>query len=207
MANLIDWDFYAAARPGTSPDPAMRSDIDRLIAVASAWVRQECGRTFDEIATTATARSYVPPANGDTIVIDDFGSLTGLTVVDYTTTLTIDRDFYALPIDGASLAGDSAWSCWYMLRRFYGNPWLNVGRGATVTVTAKWGIPTTSPMLALAKQACVEVVADLQKVASNNFGVIGITDGLAVRLRSNTHVAELLTTCVRADRSRRWAVA
>lgn len=192
--DLCTLDEYKAARGITDgrDDP----EISRLITVASVWLANECGRQFVRDAT-ATERKFRPPHRSDTLIVDDFSTLTGLVVVDDGGTLTIDSDFQAFPAGGRRANGESG--PWYMLQRFHGLWWSEPREGASVSVTARWGWPAVPAAI---KQGTIEIVRDLLETRNNTFGFLGVVDGVtAVRLRGNAHVAELVATYRRGDRA------
>jgi hypothetical protein len=123
--------------------------------------------------------------------------LSGLVVSDNGSALTIDADFQAFPVGGRSASGELG--AWYELERFDGQWWDMPLRGASVSVTARWGFPAVPGPI---KQGVIEIVGDLLKVKDNTFGFLGVLDGItAVRLRGNAHVAELVATYRRGDRA------
>jgi hypothetical protein len=194
--DLCTLDEYKAARGLV--DSLDDGQIPRLITTASRWLAAECGRQFHR-DSTATARKYPPPRRNDRLLVDDFSTLTGLVVVDDGATLTIDVDFIALPQDGRTAWGESG--AWYMLLRYDGLWWSEPLRGNSVSVTARWGWPAVPEPV---KQGVIEVVADLLKTKDNTFGFLNVIEGpTAVRLRANSHVAEVIAAYRRGDRASR----
>ncbi len=176
--------------------------IGTLIGVASRWLMAEVGRQLYPDGATST-RKFLPPTWGETLFVDDISTLTGLVVVDHGATLTIDSDFYAAPLNGKTPGGEPA--PWYQLVRYSGQTWTRPGQGGSISVTAAWGFPAVP---SLAKQAAIETTADLLQVRSNTFGILSVVDAVtAVRLRTNSHVAELVHTYKRGDRAPGFGIA
>lgn len=198
--DLITSAEFAASRGAAFSDGRDDNDIARLITAASYWLSAECGRQFYQDASTSVRK--FEPSEDDCLYIDDFSTTTGLVVVDNGQTLTLDSDFYVAPLNGKGPTGESV--AYYVLHKFNDMEWLDTGAGPSVSVTARWGWPAVPPAV---KQGVIEVVSDLLKMRDNTFGVIGIDVGTAVRLRSNTHVAELIATYARGDRAPRFGLA
>lgn len=99
-------------------------------------VQGYCGgagwRTFDDTATTATARLYVPQSY-DIVRVHDFCTTSGLIVSNDGTTVA-STDYQLEPVNGFSVTGEP-----YQQIRLLSGSWTRDGSKATVTVTAKWG--------------------------------------------------------------------
>jgi hypothetical protein len=178
-------DEYRASR--MIPDSLDDAEIGRVISVASREVDNHCGRVFYQDAAPS-ARHFVPPS-GDTLIVDDISTTTGLVVVDFGRTLVLDSDFGLFPTDGVTNSGEAG--PYYKLTKFYNVGWFQAGKGATVTVTAQWGWPAVPVVV---KDACMAVVADRLMGRNNSFGVIGLDTGAAVRVRGNVTVEHALRT-------------
>lgn len=183
LGDYTTTDAYKASR--AIPDGLDDVEIARVITVASRMIDNYCGRTFYQDAS-ATTRHFRPP-NGDTLIVDDISTTTGLVVVDFNTTLTIDVDFGLFPADGVTNAGEAG--PYYMLTKFYGVPWFQVNKGATVAVTARWGWAATPPAIT---DACMALCSDLLQARNNSFGVVGLDTGAGMRVRMNTLVQTTL---------------
>lgn len=178
-------------------------EIARCITAASYWLAAESGRAFyRDGAASASARQFRPSRTG-TLLVDDFSSTSGLVVVDSDgATLTLNTQFYVAPLNAIGPSGEAV--AYYQLVKTDGYSWVDWGDGSRVSVTALWGWPSVP---AAVKQAAVEVTGEFMSSRDATFGVVGFDSGLAVRLRSNPHVAAVMKTYDRGDRAPRFGFA
>lgn len=181
------------------PDGADDAEIARVITVASRWIENYCGRQFSQDAAPS-ARHFEPPS-GDTLIVDDISTTTGLVVVDFGRTLVLDTEFGLFPTDGFTNSGEAG--PYYIIRRFYGVPFFSASKGATVTVTAQWGWPAVP---AIVKDCTMALVSDSLQARFNSFGVIGLNAGVVVKVRENVTVADALAS-YRGPRARSFGFA
>lgn len=170
-------------------------DRDDLLQVALDAAHEDidahCGRRFG-LDATATARVYetagrtVAEGNGELLLLDDIGSLTGLAVAtgDGTTWTTLAGTAYRLVPDNA-LARGRAITGLLAPRGGWGWP------TGLVQVTAKWGWPAVP---ARVKEATLIQAGRLYARRKSPEGVLGSADWGAVRVsRVDPDVAALLS--------------
>lgn len=180
--------FRAAIKDDSTLDPDL---IAQSITSASRRVDQLTGRQFDK-ASSATARLF--DAETEMICrVDDIADTTGLLVeVDwgteglYATPWTLNTDFILTPEN----------------QRNKGLPWPYTTIQATthkvfpppfrrkrVRVTAKWGWPSIPDLVITATTL---IAVGFYKRPEAPFGIAGISDFGAVRVREDPAILELL---------------
>lgn len=190
-------EFKQARRIGDSLDDAQ---IAPFITAASRQVDTHCGRRF-YLDTEASTRTYEPSDDCE-LIVDDFGTTTGLVVVESGTTLTLNTHFYLHPLNGLTEWGEAG--PYYVLEKFNDQPWLDYDNGGSISVTAKWGWPAVPEQV---KQATIMLTADLMASRDNAFGVVGLDAGAAIRMRMNSTAAALLASYRRGDTAPAFGLA
>ncbi len=140
--------------------------IEAAIDAAEATLDQACQRRF-VVATTATARVYVPNSC-DRLRIHD---CTTVTAVSNDGTTVAGADYQLEPLNGLSWAGESRPYEEIVLKSGW---WYVDGREATVSVTATWGwsaIPARIVQAALIVAKNVLLKRDEEKLQ-----LIGLSD-------------------------------
>lgn len=181
--------FRAAIGDSSS---VQQSTIETAIQTASRRVDALCGRRFYLDANTSAR--YFNPIDGLTLFVDDFGSLTGLTVyADLSNSgvwdqeWTITTDFTVGPLNG--LVDGLAWAN-TELRAVGSKYWpASAPRGA-VKVTAKWGWPTVPDVISM---ATLLIAKDLYKrPESLTGGYVGLDGWGPARIREDPAVMDMI---------------
>jgi hypothetical protein len=168
--------------------------ITEKVLSASRSIDRHCGRRF-YLDTAATARILNPRGRslrdrngqGDRLLVDDFGTTTGLVVEVGSTTAgwtTITTDVEAEPTD-ALARGEPVTSL------LYGSRWSVHDR---VRVTARWGWPEVPQVV---REAALIQAIRLYKRKDSPEGVLGSSEWGTVRVsRLDPDVAKLVESMV-----------
>lgn len=162
------------------PDDDVRADT--AIRSATEAIEDYCGRQFNDSGSVSTRRFY---SNSRTrAVIDDFSTVTGLVVKvgslsgGYTTTWTIDADFFISPIN--STRNERAESVYWRIETLSGQLFpMRLRRDPNVEVAARWGWPAIPEKVV---EACYIESARLFRRKDSPDGVIGGFDGAPMRV-------------------------
>lgn len=151
-------------------------DILTNSALAAIWLAEdECQRSFT-VATTATARTYIPTSGSDVLRIHDCTTVTS--IVENGTTLVVTTDYQLEPAGGVDFAGHTV--PYQQIRRRYA-PWYTDGQWGTVVVTATWGCTTVPP-----------TAVEAMKLFAKDFADNRDTDYARVKLTQSEAIARLL---------------
>lgn len=173
------------AATGSGDDTALTN----ALAVASRGIEHVCRRQFNQ-ATSATARVYYP-CDACLSEPDDFYTTTGLIVATdgdndgvYETTWA-STDYQREPLNGI-VNGESGWPTYRLRavasRYFPARYGSYTPRRAPLQVTAQWG---WSAVPAGVKEACLTVAEETFKLKDAPYGVIGMSEWGAIRVRAN----------------------
>lgn len=168
--------------------------LELAIATASRWIDTACGRFF-WLQDTATARTIDPTRrtyhrrDGNSLLIPDIGSLSGLVVEegtarDVATWTTVDSGLYvAQPGD----ALDYGQPVTELLKVYNVWTWTADGR---VRITARWGWPAVPAEIT---QAALILAARVFKRKDSPEGVMGAAEWGGIRLtRTDPDVAAMI---------------
>jgi hypothetical protein len=162
--------------------------LDDALDAATVGIEQACDRQFNRDAA-AVAREF-EATTGTLVLTDDFHTTDGLEVsVDGS---TVDASAYRAEPLGGVVNGRPGWPRTRI--RFVDGNTITGGRGEIVTVTAHWGwdeVPTP------VKQSCLILAAELYKLKDAPFGVAGMDQYGAIRVRENPMVMKKLAPFVR----------
>lgn len=166
--------------------------IEEAINTSEEWLDEQMGRSLvlipDLEAATATAKTFRPRPNSQTLPIRDAAEITS--VVENGTTLTETTQWVAYPYDNEHPT-TGAYRPYDRLYRIGAN-WYTDDYKATVTVTAKWG--WASIPLAVVT-ACRVLTSDWLANRQVRGGVIGSTvDGFSIGVRENPNVLKAIRT-------------
>ena len=178
--------------PGTDRDAA----LTRVLSGAERAVERHCGRVFT-VAADTSQRVFRPRDNvvrerdGDRLLVDDIGSLTGLAVetgTQVTSWVPIDTQFVETYPTTAPTDGHPVTSLLYL-----GRAWPLIG-GQRVRVTARWGWPAVPDDV---KQAVLLQANRLWKRKGSPEGIAGSAEWGVVRLPRVDPDIELLLAPLR----------
>lgn len=176
LSNLDDVDMY---------DALLEDALDSV----SREIESHCGRQFNN-TDTATTRTYGPDEvfalhEGSAVSrwarVDDFHDVAGLVIESDGTTWTAD-DYVLHPRNGV-IDGQVGWP--YYEIHAAGSLSFNAG----LSVTAKWG---WAAVPAPVKQACLIMAAETHLTKNAPFGVAGMDQFGAIRVRDNRMAAAKL---------------
>ncbi|AZM51764.1 hypothetical protein DMA15_03530 [Streptomyces sp. WAC 01529] len=177
LSNLDDMTQY---------DDLLEGALDSV----SREIESHCGRQFNS-TDTATVRDYGPdevftlregPAVSQWARVDDFHSVTGLVIESEGATWTAD-DFVLHPRNGV-IDGQPGWPYYEV----HAASSLSFSTG--LSVTAKWG---WAAVPAPVKQACLIMAAETFQIKDAPFGVAGMDQFGAIRVRDNRMAAAKLS--------------
>lgn len=179
------------ARLSNLEDVTIYNDVleDALDSV-SREIESHCGRQFNN-ADTATLRTYGPDEvftlrEGSAVSqwarVDDFYDVTGLIIQSGGNTWAAD-DYVLHPRNGV-VDGQPGWP--YCEVHAAGSLSFSTG----LSVTAKWG---WSAVPAPVKQACLIMAAETFQIKDAPFGVAGMDQFGAIRVRDNRMAAAKLS--------------
>lgn len=164
--------------------------LEGALDSVSREIESHCGRQFNK-TDTATAREYGPDEifalrEGSTVTqwarVDDFHDVTGLVIESGGSTWTA-ADYVLHPRNGV-VGGQPGWPyC-----EVYAAGSLSFG--SSVSVTAKWG---WAAVPAPVKQACLIMAAETFQIKDAPFGVAGMDQFGAIRVRDNRMAAAKLS--------------
>jgi hypothetical protein len=189
-ATLAELKVYANATKATFDD--LLSDA---LDAASRGVELVTHRQFND-AGTVSARVYHPTSTS-LVEVDDFHTVTGLIVkIDgdddgtYDTTWTA-TDYELRPLNGI-VGGQPGWpfsQVWSV-----GTQWFpRCAQRATVEVTARWGWAAVPLPV---KQATLMLAEEIYKQKDSPFGIAGMDNYGAVRVRENPAIMRKLAPYV-----------
>lgn len=167
------------------------TEIDLAIGSASREIDDWCGRRFDQ-TSSGTIRTFTP-RDLTTLPITDVVSVTAVKTDsdgsrDFATTLTSSQ-YKLLPVD----SGYSADARPYTSIRAIGTTWpFPTWAGEhddTVQVTGTWGWSAVPRAVAM---ACLILASETLKLSDAPFGVVGMGEFGAIRIRDNPKVKALL---------------
>lgn len=165
--------------------------LTRALKVASEHIEDNfCKRQFND-ADTATARTF-NPTNERACFVDDFHTLVGLIVKTdddddgvFETTWTISTDF-ELGVSGRVKYKSNRP---YIKIKAVGNKTFPNLRREAVQVTARWGWAVVPWQV---REATLILAEELWKLKDAPFGIAGMGEFGAVRVRENPKVSALL---------------
>lgn len=167
------------------------TELNAAIDGASRSIDAHCARYFYQDSTVSALTYY--PVDARYVLTDDISTTAGLVVkTDSGDTGTFDTTIAAAnyqvePLNGRA-SGLTGWP-YYAVRLVESDTFPTSGRRARVQVTALWGWAAVPfPVV----QACLLLSAELWKMKDAPFGVAGISDFGAIRVRDNPKVAALL---------------
>jgi hypothetical protein len=164
--------------------------VERALASAEVGVNQWCQRDFSE-PTSATVRLFVPEPCSSVLRVDDIANTTGLVVVEDGTTLASNA--YQLEVSPGEVNQTTRTGevrPYGYVRLMDRNHWTVDGGRATVSITARWGWPTTPEPV---KMATLLLARDLLKSRDVVFGVATFgADGFTRRIGENATIVALL---------------
>ncbi len=170
-------------------EPFLQACLD----AADEGVQDLCQRKF-VVASTPSARTYVPKHCFDVLRIHDCTSVT--TVVENGVTLTAGVDYQAETAEGVQTV---SWAGVVMpyeqLRRFSGTWYTNQGRG-TVVATAPWGWAAIPESI---KMACRVGAKDLADVRNVKLGIAAVNEFGPLRVRENPAVQRFAEKFLRTE--------
>lgn len=175
--------------------------LDAMIEAASRLIDVHCGRSFDDAATTATARVF-SARYGDLLVCDDISSTDGLVVEtdsggDGTFDQTWSASDYQLEPLNQRYVGMADHP--FFVVRAIGSRSFPCAKQSRVRVTAKWGWPSGVPDTV--REACNHVVKGLHTQRQSVADAVGFEGGGMARIRTVSRDAErMLAPFVRADK-------
>jgi hypothetical protein len=162
-------------------------DDDLYTSARLAAIEALCDETQRELVLApadATARTFVPDGCSVHLYIGDCVSITS--VVENGVTLIAGTDYQAEPVRRTNWAGTAV--PYNSLRRFGREWYYDEGRG-TVVVTARWGV---SVLPARAIEAVRVITSDIVANRDVQLGVIGVSEGAVVSIRTNPTVAKAI---------------
>jgi hypothetical protein len=187
MPNYVQTDVLTEYIRGqvTADDAVVESALNS----AEAMVNDFCQRSF-VVATTATARSYMPHRPGEYVLrIHDCTTVTSVTENGATVAAS---DYQTEPVT-KSWAGLTVpieqlrryWTCWEYDQGF-----------ARISVTATWGWAATPDAVI---ESTKIIAKDILQQRNNNSGVAGFGEYGAIRVRMNPIAIDLLQPYQRAE--------
>lgn len=154
--------------------------LEQIAESASRSIDKIAGRRF--YLDAATSARYYRTNDSYSLIVDDIGSSTGMTVKldtsgggTYATTATLNTDFILEPLNAA--ASGRPWTLITMVGQYLFPYPTNFRPG--VEVTAKWGWPTVPDDIS---QACLILSADFYKRKDSVGGVLGLSELGAIRM-------------------------
>lgn len=157
--------------------------VEDALDAAEQWIDNECGRRFEVASGTPSARVFVP--NGTPLLpIDDCVSVASIT--ENGAALTAGA-YQLEPLNGRGVSGEPV--PFNTVRRLHDIDWFSDYGRATVSISADWGFVAIP---ALVRESCKIVAKDILGNRDVNFGVIAVTDSMAVSARMNPTVAKTI---------------
>ena len=182
MALVTDAEFVAYVLPDVAGAVSQDRAANALAAAHQA-IYSHCGRDF-AVAGSASARTFRPERRSQRLSINDCTTITS--VVENGTTLTVNVDFVAEPLNNRDEVGRTV--PYTQLAR-YNAYWTMDDVLPTVTVTATWGW-LAAPSGAV--EACKMLGKDLMLARELRGDIASFGEYGAVRLRENRQIASLL---------------
>lgn len=179
IATIGDLKGYTRNGLAAADDATLQLALD----TADFSVRHHVKRGIN-VATTSTARSYVP---NDTAILRFADCTAVATIVDNGVTLAAGVDYQLEPVNAINDVGDTVP---YEQARRLNSCWYSTVQGkATVVVTASWGWVSIP---AWAKEATLILAADIFATRDQPGGVAGFGEYGAVRVREHPVVSKIL---------------
>jgi hypothetical protein len=158
--------------------------ITEAINAAEMAIDNALMRRMQIAGATASPRVYRPSPGARVLFIDDATEITSIS--ESGTTLTVNTDCLAEPLNGLSGAGEP-WP-FTQLRRLSGG-WYTNDALATITVTAKWGWPAIPPQVV---ESCKIIASDMLGNRFMRQGLVDVTDAGGVGSRENRTVRDMV---------------
>lgn len=179
------------ARLGGVASTEFDSAMTNALTVASRGIEHVCRRQFNK-ATSATARIFYPDASY-LANVDDFWTTASLVIATdqgddgtYETTWAAS-DYQLEPLNGV-VDGESGWPYW-IIRAVAGRDFPTSSKRAPLQVTAQWGWTAVPAPI---KEACLVVAEETFKLREAPFGVAGMAEWGAIRVRSNPLASQMI---------------
>lgn len=181
--SLVDIETFRAYVNSSRLDVSDIAMMNDALAAAEGWIAAWCGRSF-VVAGASSIRTFVAPIYGDTLEVDDFTTLTSVSVDGSTLSAS---NYQVEPVGGVSRYGIDGPS--WRIRYFSTWPQPSWPGKITVSVNAAWGWPSIPPQVT---EACKIAAKDILANQSVSFGIAAFTEYAGIRARENPQVTNLL---------------
>lgn len=166
------------------------TEIDLAIGSASREIDDWCGRRFDQTAA-GVVRTFAP-RDLTLLAVTDVVSVTAVKTDTgtrtFATTLTSSQ-YKLLPVDAAYAADARPYTSIRAIGTTWPFPTWPGEHDDTVQVTGTWGWPAVPRPVAM---ACLILASETLKLSDAPFGVVGMGEFGAIRVRDNPKVKALL---------------
>lgn len=176
---LATFKEYIRDEAGSANDATLQGYLD----AASTALNNACGRKW-VVATTSSARSFQPHGCSKTLYIHDCTTITS--VVENGSTLTVNVDYQAEPLNNLSDAGETV--PYHALVKPY-IEWTTATGLASVVVTASWGWLAIPFQISEACQVLGKELCNNQDV---RLGIVAISDAAISGIRTNKIVRDAI---------------
>jgi hypothetical protein len=167
---------------------ADEADIEVATLAAESAINSHCQRTFS-VPTTGTARTFVP-TDCYVMTVPDIANATDLVIVDNGVTLSAsDYQLEVSPGVTSVVGMDGRTRPYTLIRRMTGMWYIDSNGNDTLSITARWGWPSTPPEI---PQATKLVARDFLLARDMAWGVRQTGDGFSRLITGNPVVEALL---------------